>query len=305
MLFELPETTECTLTTFTGRTEKRGPEDVPAVSFRLKLAGTSNLLLDRFSKTIRHTVYKAVEGQDQLPGMEGDITPLLQSKDLTEWAPDTCLEGWTVMLSRGIDDSSGLQMGSCKVDDFRFTFFEGGRMDVDFRVGTADVDESGAGMLWGRQKRKVFVIIRAPEMPKGSDGATIDGTKGHPGMAAAKAAEAERQGDLLAGSDGAAVENDGSPWGPAGGDRHAGDFGQADDDSAGPGAGSSDDVTAGEAQRGDGWPFPQDADGGADSEGGETDSAGDVAEFEAGAKAALAKAGVAARRSRKTRAGVE
>ncbi len=278
MLFELPETTECTLTTFTGRTEKRGPEDVPAVSFRLKLAGTSNMLLDRFSRTIRHTVYKAVEGQEQLPGMEGDITPLLQSKDLTEWAPDTCLEGWTVMLARGIADSSGLQMGSCKVDDFRFTFFEGGRMDVDFRVGTADVDESGAGMLWGRQKRKVFVIIRAPEMPEKADGATIDGTTGHPGLAASQAAEAERQaGDLFAETHGDGEASD----------QHAGDFGQADDDSAGPGTGSSDDA----------------GDGAADSEGGETDAAGDVAEFEAGAKAAIEKA-TGGRRGKRTRASV-
>jgi hypothetical protein len=266
MLFELQTNTECELTTFVGRTQKSGPDDVPAVTFRLKLTGVSNALLDRFSKTIRHTVYKAVEGQDQLPGVE-DTTPLLQSKDLVHWAPETCLEGWTVFIARGISDGSALQMGSCKVDNFRFDFFDGGRMDVDFRVSTADVDEEGAGMLWGRQKRKVFATITAPEMPETKP--VIDGT-----TAAFKADHPDAT-DLFA---------DGAP------DQHAGDFGQADDDSAGPGAGSSDDAGTG-----------------ADSEGGDTDAAGDAAQFEAGMQKALDNAGVvpiASRRGRRPAAGV-
>lgn len=285
MLFSLPNNTECVLTTFVGRTQKSGPDDVPVVTFRLKMASVSNMLLDLFSKTIRHTVYRAVEGQEQLPGME-DTTPILQSKDLTEWSPDTCLEGWRVIVARGIGDDSALQMGSCKVDDFRFSFFDGGHMDVDFRISTADVDEAGAGMLWGRQKRKVFVMITAPEAPTAKpaiDGSVEAFKKDHPEFADGTA-------------DGAAAD---------GADRHAGDFGAADDDSAGPGAGSSDDAPFGEPQRGEAWPFPQD-DGAADSEGGETDSA-DAAAFEAGAAAAIAKAGVAprGRRGRKTAGAVE
>lgn len=278
MLFSLPNNTECVLTTFVGRTQKSDPDDVPAVTFRLKMASVSNMLLDLFSKTIRHTVYKAVEGQEQLPGME-DTTPILQSKDLTDWAPDTCLEGWTVIVARGIGDDSALQMGSVKIDDFRFTLHDGGHMDVDFRLGTADIDEAGAGMLWGRQKRKVFVMITAPEAPTAK--AAIDGSveafkKDHPEFA-----DGADAGDLFGEQHG----------GDQAGDQHAGDFGQADDDSAGPGTGSSDD-----------WPEP-----GADSEGGETDQAGDAAEFEAGAAASIAKAGVAprGRRGRKVAGVVE
>lgn len=319
MLFSLPNNTECVLKTFVGRTQNSGHDDVPAVTFRLKLASVPNALLDLFSPTIRHTVYRAVEGQDQLPGME-DTTPILQSKDLTEWAPDTCLEGWRVIVARGISDDSGLQMGSCKVDDFRFSFFDGGHMDVDFRISTADVDEAGAGMLWGRQKRKVFVMITAPEA-QASSGTVIDGTKGHPGLAASKEAAAASQGDLLA--DGAA--GDAAAAGDAtaeferqhgNGERHAGDFGAADDasdDTGAPGAGDSDD--AGTAERGENWPFPQgdgaEADAAASDEpqwpAGTDAGAGDAAEFEAGAKAALEKAGVAprGRRGRKTAGAME
>ena len=170
--FSLPPDTECTLTSFTGRTQKHGPDDVPAVSFRLLLKSVSNELLDKFSATIRHVAYKAVEGQEQLPGVE-PTTPILCSKDLTSWNPDTCLEGWSLLVARGISEATALQMGSCKLDDFRFTLYEGGHVDCDFRVSTADVDEEGAGMLWSRQKRRVFVGITAPEAPA----PVIDGTK--------------------------------------------------------------------------------------------------------------------------------
>lgn len=300
MLFSLPNNTECVLTTFVGRTQKSGPDDVPAVTFRLKLASVPNALLDLFSPTIRHTVYRAVEGQEQLPGME-DTTPILQSKDLTEWAPDTCLEGWRVIVARGISDDSGLQMGSCKVDDFRFSFFDGGHMDVDFRISTADVDEAGAGMLWGRQKRKVFVMITAPEAPTSKpaiDGSVEAFKKDHPEFA-----EGAEAGDLFAqqhGGEAGALDD-------AASDQHAGDFGTADDDA--PGAGSSDDAPFGEPQRGEGWPFPNDDPAGASpvDDVGEADSSGDAAEFEAGAKAALEKAGVAprGRRGRKVAGVVE
>lgn len=292
MLFSLPNNTECVLTTFVGRTQKSGPDDVPAVTFRLKMASVSNMLLDLFSKTIRHTVYKAVEGQEQLPGME-DTTPILQSKDLTEWSPDTCLEGWTVIVARGISDDSALQMGSAKVDDFRFSFFDGGHMDVDFRISTADVDEAGAGMLWGRQKRKVFVMITAPEAPTAKpaiDGSVEAFKKDHPEFA-----DGADAGDLF-----------GQQHGPAEGDQasdqHAGDFGQANDDSAGPGTGSSDDAPFGEPQTGENWPFPQGdgADAGAAA-------ADDAAAFEVGVQKSLESAGVAprGRRGRKTAGAVE
>lgn len=182
MLFTLPHDTECELTSFVGRTQKSGPDDVPAVTFRLKLASVQNTLLDLFSPTFRLTAYAPVEGQEQLPGVE-PTTPILRSKDLKHWAPETRLEGWTVHVSRGISDDDALQMGSCKIDDFRFDLYEGGHIDVDFRVSTADVDEAGAGMLWGRQKCKVFVTITAPELAEQKpviDGTTEAFRKDHP-----------------------------------------------------------------------------------------------------------------------------
>ncbi len=207
-MFELKTITEAELTSFTGRTQKSGPDDVPAVSFRLRITGVENPALDMFSKTLRPAIYAAVPGQDELPGVEPS-TPLLRSKDVTHLAPDFRYEGWTVSVARGMDDDA-LQMAQAKVDDFRFDFHEGGRFDYEFRVSTADVDEEGAGMLWGRQKRKVFVRIVAPELPAPA----IDGTT------EAFQADHPDAGDLFAAQHG----------GTSGGDEGPGDVPREGDD---------------------------------------------------------------------------
>jgi ribosomal protein S10 len=80
-MFELKTTTECELTQFTGRTQKSGRDDVPAVSLRLKIKSAKNTLLDMFSPTIRETIYAPVEGQEQLPGVE-IVTPVLRCPDM-------------------------------------------------------------------------------------------------------------------------------------------------------------------------------------------------------------------------------
>ena len=197
-----------------------------------------NQMLDLFSPTMRLTVYAPIEGQEQLPGVEL-TTPILRSKDLKHWAPETCLEGWTVVVARGITEESALQMGACKVDDFRFDFFEGGHMDVDFRVSTADCDEAGAGMLWGRQKRKVFVTVTPPEAPaKAIDGSTEAFERDHPG--------ASGQADLLdtEAGDVFAAEHGGQP-GPDDDEGHGDDDGSGHTDLDGePGSGHFETTSA-------------------------------------------------------------
>ena len=185
-MFELKTITECELTAFTGHTRKEGKDDIPAVSIRLRIKGVPNEELDKFSSTLRPTIYMAVPGQEDLPGMPPS-TPLLRSKDVTHLPTEFRYEGWKVWIARGMNDDA-LHMEQCKVDAFSFDFYEGGKMDYEFRISTADLDEEGAGMLWGRQKRKVFVRIEAPELPAAGErteatGAEIDGSEGHPGAA--------------------------------------------------------------------------------------------------------------------------
>lgn len=265
-MFQLLTTTECELTQFTGRTQKSGRDDVPAVSFRLKISNASNTMLDLLSPTMRLTAYAPIEGQEQLPGVEL-TTPVLRCPDMKVWKSDVVHEGWKVFLARGIGEDSGLQMDKCKLDEFTFDLYQGGHVDCECRVSTADVDEAGAGMLWGRQKRKVFVQIHAPEMPKPgtteATGAEIDGSKGHPGAAGASAEDLFAAGAAADGEDGA-------------------DTGETRAD-AGESPGAEDG-----AQGQDGAAI--DDDGG---ETGDDDSAREQREIEAGMSQSIAAAGVA------------
>ena len=283
-MFELTTTTECELTQFTGRTQKSGRDDVPAVSLSLKIKGAKNTMLDMLSPTMRLTAYAPVEGQEQLPGVEV-TTPVLRCPDMKTWKSEVVHEGWKLFVSRGIGDDSGLQMNSCKVDEFTFDLYQGGHVDCEFRVSTADVDEEGAGMLWGRQKRKVFVQVHAPELPAAGSteatGAQIDGTVGHPGAAG--------QSSLLD-DDGAADD------GASTGDDGLGGF----DDDMGRGADGPQDAAdeqPTDPQRGANWPFPT---GGAKTD--EKLAAElEQAEIEAGMAQSIAASGVAPKGGRKPR----
>lgn len=261
MPFELKTPTAATLRTVTPRTEIHGDEKVSAISLGLSIKAANTLLDALDGGKLRHALYMAVPDQDQLPGVEPS-TPLLRARGIEEVKCSGSLEGWTVRFEHGIDDDSAIVLGGSKVDKFRVVPIEGGSVELLFRVGTSDIDEGEAGALFGMLGQEVMISIIAPVVAAGEP--AIDGTT------AAFKADHPEAGDLFA---------DGAP------DQHAGDFGQPDDDSAGPGAGSSDDA-------------------GTDSEGGETNT--DAAEFEAGMQKALDNAGVvpiASRRGRRPAAG--
>jgi hypothetical protein len=302
MPFELTQCTPATLSSVTPRIEKHGDADVPAVTLGLRITA-ANTLLDLLEPGLLAMLYKPVEvepAQGELPEVEQATSmPLLRVRIIEELRLRGELSGWALAIEYGIDESSAIHLGQCKVDKFRVTPAEGGSIELALRIGTRDVDEESMGRLTMLLGHEINITLIAPVRDSAPviDGSVDAFAKDHPEFAGGADA-----GDLFAEQHG----GEGGAGDGAASDQHAGDFGQADDDSAGPGAGSSDDAPFGEPQRGEAWPFPQD-DGAADSEGGETDQAGDAAEFEAGAKAALEKAGVAprGRRGRKVAGVVE
>lgn len=277
MAFQITTPTPATLRTVTPRTELHGDEKVSAISLGLSIKAANTLLDALDGGKLRNALYMAVPGQDQLPGVEPS-TPLLRARGIEEVKCAGTLEGWTVRFEHGIDDDSAIVLGGSKIDRFRVIPTEGGSVELLFRVGTSDIDEGEAGALFGKLGQEVMITVTAPVVASGAP--IIDGSTG-----AFKADHPEA--DLF---DGAS-------------DQHAGDTDQADDDSAGPGAGSSDDAPFGEPQTGENWPFPQ----GDNADTASADAGGDAAAFEAGAAAAIAKAGVAprGRRGRKTAGAME
>lgn len=164
--------TEAEQVAYNGRTEIHGDKRVPAVSFRLKFASVPNTWLDMISKTLRHAIYEAVPGQEQLEGVE-PATPVLRSRDIKHLKLDNVYEGWRVMVEHGIGEDSALVMGSCKLDGIEVDLYEGGHIDMSVKVGTADLDRNGAGVLWANQMRKVKVTFTPPKPPEPA----IDGSK--------------------------------------------------------------------------------------------------------------------------------
>lgn len=178
-MFELLQPTEALLKTFTPRTEKHGEDEVSAASLGLRITG-ANTLLDILQPGLRDMLYKAVEGQEQLPGMPPN-TPLLRAKGVESIKLTACFEGWTLKIDRGMDADAPFVIGSSKCDKYVVTPHEGGSVDIDFRLGSSDIDETEAGWLYGHQKQTITITLHAPEKPvEAIDGSTEAFERDHP-----------------------------------------------------------------------------------------------------------------------------
>lgn len=160
MKFELLNPTTAKLASVTNRVERHGEEKIPAISFGLKITGP-NTLLDALDPSLRATLYKAVEGQEDLPGVEAS-TPLLRTRSIELFTVAAKFEGWTLVVEHGIDDETALVFTGCKVDKFKVTPFEGGSCEVTFRVSTNDLVEGEAGAMWAQNGQDITFTLTAP-----------------------------------------------------------------------------------------------------------------------------------------------
>jgi hypothetical protein len=178
MAFELTPTA-AQLTSVTPRTEMHGDDRVFAISLGIKITG-ANTMLDKLSPTLRHTLYKAVEGQDQLPGVEV-TTPLLRCRGIEELKLAGTLEGWTLTVDHGIDEADPIKLGGCKVDKFRVVPSEGGSVDLMFRVGSNDIDANEAGQLCSHLSQEITITLTAPKAQEPAiDGSVEAFRRDHP-----------------------------------------------------------------------------------------------------------------------------
>lgn len=181
-MFEITSPTEATLRTLTPRIEKHGDDDVSAVSLGLTIVGP-NTMLDVLVPGLREMLYKPVEGQEQLPGVE-PATPLLRANGIEAVSLSACLEGWTLKIDRGIDESDPIALGGSKVDAFSVVPREGGSVDFRFRVGSSDINEDEAGWLFGHLKQSISITLHAPaNKPAAIDGSAEAFELDHPGAA--------------------------------------------------------------------------------------------------------------------------
>lgn len=188
-MFEITEFAEAHLASVTNRVERHGEDDKPAVSLGLAIEG-ANTLLDVIDPKIRHALYMAVEGQDQLPGVE-PATPVLRCNSFETHKLTTSHEGWTLSVDDGIDDTTPMVFGACKVDKFTVDAKQGGSIVLKFRVGTSDVDADKLGKLAMHNGQSIWITLKAPERIEGPviDGSVEAFEADHPDAGALFAAE--------------------------------------------------------------------------------------------------------------------
>lgn len=243
MSFEFHDPIEATLKSVTPRTEKHGEDDVLALSMGLAITGP-NTLLDKAFPGLRQSIYMAVEGQPQLPGVE-EATPKLRTKLMELVQLSAKYEGWTLTVDHGIDEDDPIALGGCRIDKFRVRPMEGGSVELLFRIGSNDIDSEEAGQLFGKLHQTISIRLKAPEKPADA----IDGTVGHPGLAAQRAEEAgqQRLGGLDEDAERRADDATGAFLGLQG-DGDDADGGGGHDDDGGDGQAGGDDAGGGGAE---------------------------------------------------------
>jgi len=234
-MFQLITPTSAMLKSVTPRQEHHGEDIVVALSMRIEITGP-NTLLDLLSPKLRHALYQAPEGQEQLPGVEAS-TPLLRFDAFDHHTLKACFDGWTLKVDHGVDEHDPIALGGAKVDSFRLEAMQGGTCKLTFRVGSNDVSSEEIGLLCGKLGSEISITLHAPEKPaEVIDGSTEAFKKDHPDA-----------GDMFAAE-------------------HGADQGQGPEDgggSDGPGDGAVDDEGGLDISGSDdAWPFPKDGQAG-------------------------------------------
>jgi hypothetical protein len=160
-MLQIQEFTEARMATLTTRIQKHGDEDVPAVSLGLVLT-VANTLLDSIDPCIRESLFKRIDGQPDLPGVESS-TPVLRCNTVDSTRLTTKYEGWTLEVDDGIDDTQPKTFSGCKVDKFVVEAKQGGSCVLSLRVGTSDLDAERSGLLAMHVGQSIWIKLRAPE----------------------------------------------------------------------------------------------------------------------------------------------
>jgi len=175
-MFQIQTMTEAHVASVTNRVEKHGEDDKPAVSMMLELT-MANTALDLIDPKIRESLYKPVDGQDQLPGVE-PATPVLRCNSFERHTLPTAYEGWTLAVDDGIDDTLPMLFGGVKADKFTFEAKQGGSIDLKFRVGTSDVDAEKLGKLAMHNGQSIWITLTAPKPGEAKKTPAEDGASG-------------------------------------------------------------------------------------------------------------------------------
>lgn len=162
-MFQLLTFTEAHVASVTNRVERHGEDEKPAVSIGLELTA-ANTILDQIDHKLREALYKAVEGQDQLPGV-AEATPVLRCNSIDRVTLPTAHEGWTLQVDDGIDETQPMVFGGVKVDKMSVEPKQGGSIVLRLRCGTSDISAETLGKLGMHNGQSIWITLTAPAKP--------------------------------------------------------------------------------------------------------------------------------------------
>lgn len=187
-MFKIETFTAATIRSVTKRRESHGDERVNAWTLGLEIEGP-NTMLDVIDPEIRHALYKPVEGQDQLPGVE-PATPVLRCNHFDRHALITEHEGWTLTVDDTIDALEPMAIGGIKISKVTIEAKQGGTIALRFNVGTSDWNSAQWAWLSERHEEQVWITLMPPKPMQGViDGSTEAFERDHPDAADLFAAE--------------------------------------------------------------------------------------------------------------------
>lgn len=247
--FELPAGTRLKLLKTTPRKEIHGDELVQAISLKLRWETTNDSLTKLHANLKDMLFYRAApeEAQAKIDGVP-EITPNLRCPAVSlPLKVEGSFTGYTLTIEHGIDDDSALELYECTQDKFSADAKEGGTAIIDWSLSSNnEVTPEMVGALCALEGTEITLIqLKAPEVKPDP---VIDGTVGHPGLAAMRAeaagqarldidgeAAADQATDAFLGIHGGTAEDDDPPIA-------TGDGGAAEEDEQEPQDDADDDA---------------------------------------------------------------
>ncbi len=168
MKFEFPYLTKSKLVSVNVRSEKHGPELVPAVDLKIVI-DQRNDILDKFHPDLKAALYFNAQREDEQEQLDG-IEPVTNLPNLKFPKLDNPLKwdhvgaGYRLDIDFGLGGSSNLVMFGCEVNNISLACKEGGTVEVSFRVQISDVAETIIGKLATLCQHEIQIILTPPEV---------------------------------------------------------------------------------------------------------------------------------------------
>lgn len=151
-----------TLENFNTRTEKSGPDKVPAADLKISVVQGADVL-GLFSPKLKEMLFDEKGPRDLADGM-----PLRDPHMVYPLARDEEMTGAEVAIEFGV--GKAMVFADAKVNTFRLTPMEGGSVIVGFRVQCRP-DEKQAGKLYMLQEQGITISVTPAKLPEMKDAA--------------------------------------------------------------------------------------------------------------------------------------